>query len=324
MYNALVIGAGSIGALKPENLDNPNTASALTHAHAYYNNPETNLVAIIDSNPDNTEQAAERWKLKLPIYSIKDFYENNFNADIISVCTPTETHYDVMFDILKNCRDYPEIVISEKPFCSNLRDARAIAEAYEKKGIQIIVNYPRRFVPAIQGIKSDICAGTFGKIYSATFHYTRGLIHEGCHAIDLCLNLFGEFEGGRLLQPIYGFADRDEKDKTYAAYLSFEKCKHVFFSPCDGRAYKVFQLEIMTEIGKIIFAYHGMELQFYTIELDGIWGNKILSSNYGTLKTQLDHSLEFLIDSAIKGIVQSGAEQAIQVHEILEYLNKEK
>ena len=61
-YTAVLLGAGSIGALKPNEFDSPDTEEILTHAHAIYNHPKINLLGIIDSNINKAKKAGNKWK----------------------------------------------------------------------------------------------------------------------------------------------------------------------------------------------------------------------------------------------------------------------
>lgn len=321
MLKGLVIGAGSIGALKDSKYDSPETKEVLTHAHAYYNDPEIELEGIVDSDLGKAHQAGIKWGCTRSQYLIS--YKMD-KIDIVSVCTPTSTHHK----ILKDCIELkPKVVIAEKPFCSNAKEAEEIVELYEKSNINLIINYPRRYVPEIQALSFALNNGDYGNIYSATFHYTRGLRHEMSHGIDLCLMLFVQFQEGELLRSGHRIPDRDKNDPTQAAHLSFNNCPHVFFSPCDGRKYKVFQLEIMTEKGKIILSQHGMYIEFYPAVKEQIWGDfDVLSKDLAMRqKTQLDKSLVYLMQHAVDicngvDIFLSCPQDAIKVHGIIEHL----
>ncbi len=329
MYKAIVIGAGSIGAWKDDKYDSPITENILTHAHAYYSNPDIELEGIIDSDSIKGTLASSKWNT--------DYYRHHsymdYDPDIISVCTPTKTHKEILLDIIEA---HPKIVIAEKPFCNNSKEAQEVKEVYEKAGIPIMINYPRDYVPEIIQLDSELNNGKYGKIYSAIFYYTRGLKHEGCHAIDLCRFLFGEYRGGKANRANC-IKDRDENDPTVGAWMTFERCPHVFFSPCDGRQYKVFQLEIMTEKGKIILSQHGMYIDFYPLIEEPIWGGfQILSKDLRYRKpTQLNKSLEFLLKEAVTHLhnmelnkfdpnqLTCNADDALQVHKIIEHLRGE-
>jgi predicted dehydrogenase len=322
MYTACVVGAGNIGALRDN--DSPDSENTITHAHAYYNHPEIELISIYDKDVNKSRKAAEKWNCD---FSSVECYKDKI--DVISVCTPTETHKQVLLNILNY---NPKIVITEKPFCLNSKEAQEVIDAYEKAGIPIIINYPRRYVPEILILKTYLKGGIYGKIQSATFHMTRGLIHDGCHGLDLCRYLFGEYIEGQLFKNS-SIVDRDENDPTYAAHLTFENCPHVFLSPCDGRLYKVFQLEIMTEKGKIILSQHGMYIDFYPLIDEPIWGGfKILSKDLESRKqTQLNKSLEYLMQEIVyylsSDIKYNGMsclpQDALKVHKIIENLKGE-
>ena len=57
MYKALIIGAGQIAG----GYDNPNDKSILTHAHAYSNNSNVELLGFYDVNYEAAEKMAEKW-----------------------------------------------------------------------------------------------------------------------------------------------------------------------------------------------------------------------------------------------------------------------
>src|SRR4030067_222288 len=93
-YKAAVIGCGSIGALKDNKYDSPEMPhNILTHAHAYYDCPDTELVAVIDMDIEKAKKAGDKWGCSTDT-DILNF--RNENIDIISVCTPTETHFDIL------------------------------------------------------------------------------------------------------------------------------------------------------------------------------------------------------------------------------------
>jgi len=324
-YNAIVIGAGSIGGLKPNAFDHPGSKNIITHAHAFYNNNQTKLTTIVDKNIKKAKEAAERWSCNFD-NKITDLIGRK--NDIVSVCTPTETHHEVLYEVVNFLK--PKIVIAEKPFCKNTKSAKHIIDMYAAKKIPLIINYPRRFLPSFKEIKQIF---NLDKIicYSATFYYTRGLSHEGSHAIDLCNFLFGNFIDCQRLGG--GVADRDKNDPNIHAILKFQKCPFVFLTGGDGKHYKAFQLEVFTNIGKIVFSYHGTYIDFYGRKKEAVWGNfEVLSSNLSKrFETDLNNSLKYTIEEAVR--ITDSKEyfdpmkytyNAIMVHEIIDKLKGSK
>jgi hypothetical protein len=102
-------------------------------------------------------------------------------VDIAIVSTSDNTHYE----ILKQLAEYPlKLVIVEKPICENLEQAREIVELYKAKGIPLMVNYTRRFLPYYDNLKE------YGKPISSVCRFNRGWLHTASHAIDF-FNMLG-------------------------------------------------------------------------------------------------------------------------------------
>jgi len=60
----------------------------------------------------------------------------NFDVDYVFVCTPTETHYD----IVKKCISYHKNVFCEKPFTGDFDKANELYDMSEKNGIKLFVD----------------------------------------------------------------------------------------------------------------------------------------------------------------------------------------
>ena len=114
-YNAVIIGAGSIGAFKPDKYDSPGNTDCLTIAHAFWKHPQIELIGIIDQNRRKAIQASEKWKC---LYSTKTTSEIEHNAkkyiDIVAIATPTQTHRKVLEEVMSRVK--PKIILMEKPF----------------------------------------------------------------------------------------------------------------------------------------------------------------------------------------------------------------
>ncbi len=131
--------------------------------------------------------------------------------DIIDVCTPNNTHYEIASAAL----DAGKHVLCEKPFCFDEREAKALAQRAAKKNLVCGVVYNNRHLAAILRAKQMIDQGALGRILSFSFHYfhdsdidpsrTVGwkqnadicgagtLFDLGSHTLDLCRYLCGDF-----------------------------------------------------------------------------------------------------------------------------------
>jgi predicted dehydrogenase len=342
----MIIGCGSIGALKPEKYDSPDTTNVITWAHALYNNPKTKeSIIFIDKDCNKAKKAKNKWNGKSYWSDIRQGMYN-YSPNIIVVAANTENHFQVIETILKTIQygaKKPDILIVEKPFCNTYDEANHISAYLERAGIPTIVNYTRRFDPKVMYLKNLLNTKEFLNpenklgIEHCRVIYTRGLKREACHAIDLMRFLFGEFVEGRILNPRYSLDDYSEKDRTYACYLSFEKCPHVFFTPTDGREMSVFEIDIFGKQYRYTFINHGTILSSFSKIDEPVYGNYSTISPISIRKeeTGLTKSLEYALTNAIDYIEKTpnleGEEEtklfctnydAIKVHSILEDLYK--
>ncbi len=317
-YSAVIIGAGSIGALKPDKYDSPNTENILTHAHAIYNNPETELIAIVDNDIDKANKAADKWSCK-PLYDLQDA-PFLYGSDIYVVATPTHTHKRILESVLTL---KPKIVIAEKPFTRGFIEAKMVSDLYEKNNIPLVVNYSRRFTFEYGQIKEMIDSEKWGKVLNCNFYYNRGLKHEGCHAIDLFNYFFGELIDGNIILD-NSICDYSQFDPTYAAFFTYQKCPYIFMFPVDGRKISIFEMNIMFEKARVSFVDHGTKLNIYELTTEEIYDNtKVLSSTpTKTINTQLTKSLSCLIDNTVNYLdgnmdfLLCTDKDAIEVHEV--------
>jgi len=317
MYNAVIIGAGSIGALKPDKYDSPDTENILTIAHAFYNHPDINLIGIVDNDIEKAILASKKWNTK----AYTDINYIKENIDIAAICVPTDWHKSVIEEVLKY---NPKIIMAEKPFCTHLITAKHINNL---TNIPILIDYIRRYTPQIQALRNALVSNIYGKIYHAKLTYTRGLKREACHAIDLFNWIFGEFRTGRVL----GYRDEalvdfDFNDKTYAVHLIYENCPHVFLCPVDGRDYAVFDIEIFTEKGKILIKEHSLKIEHFNVIPEKTYGNyMMLGDKFWEVKTDLKTALMNYVQNAIDVIEGKkkpicDINDAIKVHEVYEKL----
>ncbi|MCK5161553.1 MAG: Gfo/Idh/MocA family oxidoreductase, partial [Candidatus Aureabacteria bacterium] len=107
-YRAAVIGCGRIGA---EFDSDPKRKYVSTHAGAYSTIPEAVLAAVCDIDKGKAIRCAERWKVPLVYTDVKKMLKQE-KLDVVSICTPPKTHYQVLKEVVK----WPvKAVFCEKP-----------------------------------------------------------------------------------------------------------------------------------------------------------------------------------------------------------------
>lgn len=318
---AIVIGCGSIGALKPKGKDYPGGPYTLTHAHAIWKNPNIDLVAVFDPDKEKRTEAARKWEcvgLDIDHLEMQEF-------DIATIAAPDMYHLYLTERIL-NRPNKPKFIIVEKPCTVSYLDALRLRRLCMDAGVGLIINYQRRFLNSTSIIRQCLREGHFGKVYQCRIIYERGFRRDSSHAINLCQFLFGKFIKGSIINAEKAFHDYSRDDPTYAAFLEFEACPFVFLTPHDGRAYSMFEVDILTEKARIQLLSHGTIIKItkpkrtnpfdYTPELPIHAEEK---------ETELLHALEKLYKWVVNATPESdwvklNSTQAIETNFIMEEL----
>ncbi len=330
-YNVVIIGAGSIGAMKPDELDAPNMEFPLTHAAAVIKlNTYFNLETIIDSNFETAIKASQKWHCGAA--GGIEFLPNGVtnNTDVIVIATNTENHLEAFKHVARVFKNL-KIIILEKPAGMYSFECAEIRDIAEKNNIKIVVNYTRRFEPYHKLIADNIISGKYGKIYSARFHYTRGLKRDGCHAIDLANWFFGHC---RSIEKHSGFAidDYNSIDLTVPLIAEYDWCPMVTFNPCDGRKYSIFELELLTERGKISIHESGQKIMRIVPMTDGVYGN-YKSLKYGLNIIETETKLKECLMNLYKEVynyltigeeVSCDINDAMKVHKVIEHITNKR
>ena len=326
-YNAIIVGAGSIGALKDKSKDNRKTKEVLTIAHAFYSNKDINLYGIVDVDIEKVVKAQKRWKVEHGAVSVEALVSvGNGCIDIAAVACDTEHHYSVILEILRWCPEV-QVILVEKPFCEYHEQAQEIKELCEANGVTLVVDYIRRFDPAISILKENMLNRELIKIYSCIFYYNRGLKRDGCHAIDLIHYLFGDIVSFDRLSGESPIFDLSAEDPTIGLSFVAERCPHVVMIPVDGREVGLFDMEIITSDGKIIMKDYGTTIQFYPVVKGNEYGDYPVLRKYPIVfKTELTTALKYMAENLVgilqmKELPRCSADDALKVQEILWSIN---
>ncbi len=105
-------------------------------------------------------------------------------VDVVSVCTPDATHFDIIKNIFES-DSTPKVIFVEKPVCSNHEELNYLEYFSRQKKTQIIVNHTRRFEEKHQDLKKLITLGTLGRLVRGDIFYYGGWKHNGVHIVDI-------------------------------------------------------------------------------------------------------------------------------------------
>jgi predicted dehydrogenase len=255
VFRAAIIGCGKIGS---EFGDDPRINDIRTHAGAYTFCHDTELIAVCDTDRVKLEKCKDRWHIS-DVYS--DFQKMIIDTepDIVSVCTPDQTHYDVIRTILT--KSDVKAILAEKPLALNVEDAEELANLAIEKGVVLAVNYSRRFAGKYRELNHFLKSDTFGDIQTINGYYTKGTVHNGTHWFDLARFLIGE------IKRVHGFNNRKEKndDPTFDVYAEFVNGASAYLHACDARNFSIFEMDILCLKGRVCIKDNDDTVEIYHV-----------------------------------------------------------
>lgn len=141
-----ILGAGRIGQV---------------HAKAVTSTEGATLVAIADPVAKAARSVADRYGCD--IRSIDDIAASD-DVDAIAICTPTNTHADLIEQFAK----VGKAMFCEKPIDLSLSRVRECLETVKAEGAPLMVGFNRRFDPDFMALKSAINGGRVGEVEMIT------------------------------------------------------------------------------------------------------------------------------------------------------------
>lgn len=188
---AAVVGVGSISSC---------------HIRSYIANPDVELYAFCDINPDRLEMMGEKYGVTRLYTDEAEMLRDLPEIDVVSICTWNNAHAPCAIMAL----DAGKHVLCEKPMATTVEDAEAMQAAAERNGKLLMIGFVRRFGRDCDLAERLISEGRLGEIYYAKAQYLRRnghpggwfgkkeisgggpLIDLGVHSIDLVRYLMGK------------------------------------------------------------------------------------------------------------------------------------
>jgi len=167
---AAVIGVGKLGAL---------------HARKYAALNGVRLVSVVDLDTARVRQIAAECQTA----GLGDYRELVGTVDLVSVATPSLTHYEVAAWMLRAGVD----VLLEKPMAASVAEARELAAIAGRHGRILQIGHLERFNPAIIHLRSILRAPRFIECHRLAPFTERGtdvdvILDLMTHDLDVILS----------------------------------------------------------------------------------------------------------------------------------------
>ena len=183
MYSMTIVGGGKITS----GYDNPKNKNILTHLNGALRHPKIKLHGIVETDIKRQKYILNKWGKKIKIFSSLKESLKRQKSDIFVIANPTNKHLSTIKELL-NIHN-PKLIICEKPLVSKYIDLKNLDYLETRNRSKIVTNFPRRFEPSYGILKKEILKSN--KIYHFYGTFSKGLIHNGCHMIDLISMLIG-------------------------------------------------------------------------------------------------------------------------------------
>ena len=321
-YGVSIVGCGSIGALKPDDIDYAGGSNILTHAHEVYMNDHFYISSLIDKHKVKATNAGMKWDcLCSNDYAVLA----HSRPDIVVIATPTRHHLESLINVFDHWK--PEIIVMEKPCGENAAQCFEIMKLCVVKGVKLFVNYNRAYNPYFMGLKTTLRQE---KVLSCTLTYNRGLIREASHFIQLCNMWFGKHQESYNISERFGmpsFADFSPEDTTDCVVMKYENCPQIFMIPIDGNECGLFEIDILTDAHRYMIVDNGNQIVTFPVDSTGTYGHypTVKWNSRAKADTHLSSmGLRFLYRSILDSFISPnlhilcGGQDALAIHQIYE------
>lgn len=312
-YTAAIIGLGKIG----QGFDyvQPDDSVITTHASAYVHHAGYRLLAAVDSNLAQREKFES--KFGRPAYADVPSMMAQHQPDIFSITVPTDRHMAVFQEII---RYRPKAVICEKPIAASTADGRLMQSLADNHQCILAVNYMRRFDPGAIALRSIIRNEEIGTIFKGVVWYSKGILNNGSHFIDILHFWLGDVTRVEIIQRGRRWEGIDPEP---------DFCLHfggtpVYFLAGFEEHYSVGEIDLFATGGVIRYTQSGNRIEISRTQAHPIYSEyTILNPETEIINTDLKryqwHVLEGLYKHMNSGIgLNSDARSAIKTLEVVE------
>jgi predicted dehydrogenase len=275
------------------------TGDVFTHAEAYVRCPETTLVAVCDVDPHRLARCAERWGVEHRYHQIDELIEGE-QPDIVSVCTPDSTHYEIVRVVLMN-NHRVKAILCEKPMATELGEAEELMRLAGERGVILAIEYMRRYAANIRALKAFIAAGELGVVQAVSGYYSKGTLHNGTHWFDLLRFLVDEVDWVAALNTL----GEDGPDPTLDVTLGLRGGAVATLRACDTRHFTLFEMDIVGTLGRVQLLDSGCRIVLSRVEpsprYQGYFELQTVPRDFGDRRNLLLHAVEDLVGAMRNG-----------------------
>jgi len=188
-----ILGLGKISMGYDKAL--PEKKYVRTHARALNIHPGFILAGGCDPNKNKRSEFHLRYKK--PAFSRPEDLLKKTRPEVVVIASPTSQHKNSLAVAIRQ-KDV-RAVLCEKPLAEKVLESARMVKMCKKMRRRFYINFIRRADPGILEIRKKILNGKIQKPFKAVVWYCKGLLHNGCHFVDLLSFLFGPIRAASII-----------------------------------------------------------------------------------------------------------------------------
>lgn len=223
-----------------------------SHARAFSSHPAFEVVGGCD--PSVEARTAFSTMYGVPAWSGLDEVPDTIHVDLLVVSTPTRAHHDTVAHGLR--RWMLTGVLCEKPLADDLETSTSIVTMASAAGVPLWVNYIRRADPGVIRVARMFSDGTITTPVTGVVWYSKGLIHNGSHLIDMV----GTWLGGWVSATRLGAVRGTDVDVD----IQFERGRAVALAAHEEH-YSHYTVELVSPSGRLRYDLNGTVISWQPV-----------------------------------------------------------
>ncbi len=310
-----IIGAGRIaGGYDSDKFQGEE--GIFSHAGAYKRSGKFSLDMAFDLDLQKALEFQKNWDVKKVAKDIVEVYNSKF--DVVSVCTPDFSHYEIIRSLLTNkcCKT----IFAEKPLALNAEQIAEVIQLSRQNNINVVVDFQRRFDKNFLMIQQDIKRSP-GNVLALNGYYMKGLEHNGITMIDAITCLCEYPDGVLSYNKIHNQEINDDSYEFILFYPDFNITVKTIDSPAHKYNYHIFEIDLLFCNGRKTINFNSQQIELKEIIDYSYSGVRVLNDR-SPQKTDTEYK-SCLLNAVeyLHAITSKGSEHVINTPEA-SYNNK--
>ena len=292
--SAIIIGLGQIGM--GYDYDQFDKNKIFTHAHAIEKHSKFKLVGAVETSIKQKNRFMKRYAL--PLYNDPALAVKELKPDVVVISTPTQTHRSILLKVVNAYK--PKIILCEKPLSYDLNEAKNMVKLCKEAGIELFVNYMRRVDRGVLEIKKRIEIGEISTPIKANVWYSKGLLNNGSHFLDLLSFWLGKAKSTLIINKgrLWNNFDPEPDFK-----IDFNLGTAIFRSAWE-ESFSHYKIELLSHSGRLSYDYGGNRIEWQEKSKDPYFaGYSTINKQKEILKNSMDIYQLKVYDSIYKYLI---------------------